>query len=432
MNSGITYDDNRDRHKVRLPLVIFLGFVIFGSICAGLYLISDSDAISSIPSEFAESASVATITESTSSNPFSLLSTLVTKTITNVSHSISPTLNPNLNYNYGVAMGDLLPGLSATDLNTTLNDLASLHVGWIRLDMAWNDIQPVNSTTYNWTNMDRVVAAANAHQIQLLPILDYTPKWARSSACAGTPKCQPADPTAFATFAKVAATRYAPQGIVAWEIWNEPNSNGFWKPSPDPAAYTTLLKYTYTAIKSVEPSSIIISGGLSPAITKGGRISPMDFLKGMYANGAKGYFDAFGFHPYTYPVLPTYYQSWNAWSQMSQTNPSLQSIMVTNGDSDKKIWFTEFGSPTGGPGKVATSATNPESGADHVTESVQAQILQSAIQQHKTYTWAGPFFLYSYKDQGTSSDTVENFFGLLRFDGTPKPSYSLFSQLIAP
>ncbi len=48
------------------------------------------------------------------------------------------------------------------------------------------------------------------------------------------------------------ATRY--QGKVAdYEVWNEPNYNGFWAPTPDAAQYTALLKIAYTAIKGGRP-----------------------------------------------------------------------------------------------------------------------------------------------------------------------------------
>ena len=42
-----------------------------------------------------------------------------------------------------------------------------------------------------------------------------------------------------------------------------------------------------------------------------------------------------------------------------------------------------------------------------------------------------PLFIYSYKDLGTSADTNENFFGIIRNDGTPKPAYAAIKQLLS-
>ena len=132
-----------------------------------------------------------------------------------------------------------------------------------------------------------------------------------------------------------------------FEIWNEPNIALFWQPKPDPSAYTADLVAAYSAIKAVDPSAFVISGGLAPTVTKNHNISAIDFLKAMYADGAKGSFDAFGYHPYSFPELPDSNES--GWSQMARTSPSLRSVMIRNGDGNKPIWVTEFGAPSGGP-----------------------------------------------------------------------------------
>jgi polysaccharide biosynthesis protein PslG len=336
-------------------------------------------------------------------------------------------------YQFGIATGDTLPSMSNENLNKELNDIASLGIGWIRLDMAWNDVQSTNSSTFNWTNLDRIVAAANARRIKILPTLAYTPSWARSSGCSTSPDCIPYDPTLFTPFVRAAVQRYAPKGITAWEIWNEPNITGSWKPTPDAAKYTIILKEAYTAIKSVEPSSTVISGGLSPAATGNNSISPIDFLTQMYADGAGPYFDAVGMHPYSYPAMPSYNASWNAWQQMSMTTPSLRSIMIANGDANKKIWMTEYGAPTGGPGILESSTydTAFTGHPDHVTETLQSQMIAQAMTLDQSYPWAGPLFIYSYKDLGTSTSTIENYFGIIRFNGSVKPAYTTIKELVA-
>ena len=330
---------------------------------------------------------------------------------------------------FGIAVGQTLSGLSKAALEAELDDLVGLGVGWIRFDIDWSEIQPYDSDHYNWRNIDRIVAAAEARDMQLVATLSYTPQWARMEYCTSS-KCAPADPWQFARFAKEAVHRYAPQGVQYWEIWNEPNLVSFWKPEPDVGDYTLLLQVSYNAIKSEDEKAIVISGGLGPIATENGNIAPLTFVRELYDQEGGEYFDALGFHPYTFPVPPSYTKVWSAWSQMSATNPSLRSIMTAHGDAEKKIWLTEFGAPTGGPGTLATLSNYTRvQQPSYVTEELQAHMLTEALILAEEYEWAGPLFWYSYKDLGTSTDTIENFFGLLRFDGSKKPAYIALQEI---
>jgi hypothetical protein len=94
--------------------------------------------------------------------------------------------------------------------------------------------------------------------------------------------------------------------------------------------------------------------------------------------------------------------------------------MVANGDTDKKIWGTEWGVPTNGP-----------SGSGFVSESTQATQVTSAYTLWKSYSWAGPLFTYTFRDAGTSTGTRENFFGLIRYDWSKKPSYAAYQAAAA-
>jgi hypothetical protein len=331
-----------------------------------------------------------------------------------------------------MSLGTTLLSLTPAQLNAELNDLVALHIGWIRIDFDWSVIQPTNSTSYNWTQYDQVIAAANARGIKVLGLIGYTPKWARGLGCTSE-ACPPANDDAFASFASAVVTRYASKGLHDWEIWNEPDHASFWRPAADPVAYVKLLEAVYPAIHEADPTSVVMTGGLAPGYTSNGSVSPTDFLSQIYALGAKNYFDAVAMHPYEYPAVPTYFANWSAWSEMSLTSTSLRSIMIANGDSSKPIWITEFGAPTGGPGSVtdASVADFDNSSADHVSEALQTLILSQAITLKESYSWAGPLFFYSYKDLGTSSDTSENFFGILRYDGSQKPAYSVVQSMLA-
>jgi hypothetical protein len=291
-------------------------------------------------------------------------------------------------------------------------------------------VQPDGASQYNWTDTDRVVKAANARGIKLLAIVLDTPPWARLSSCSGDGQvCSPTDPKQFATFAGAVAGRYSAQGVSNWEIWNEPNLGHEWGSQGNVAGYAQLLSLASAAIRAKESSATIITGGLGPAATDGTDVAPIDFLSGLYKAGVRSSFDAVGMHPYSYPVPPTYAASWNAWQQMAANSSSLRSVMAANGDSAKKIWITEYGAPTGGPQQAASSGNYfIDGGSDHVTEALQATMYSDAIGAERSQSWAGPLFFYTYQDLGTDTSDRENFFGVLRFDGSKKPAYTVLQQ----
>lgn len=332
---------------------------------------------------------------------------------------------------YGLALGDTLFGLSQNQLNAKFLTIADLGVNWIRIDMSWADIQPANSSEYNWSPLDRIMTTAKKYNIKVLGTIAYTPAWASPSSCGGSSKCAPADPYEFANFAAAVASRYASDGATTFEIWNEPNLESFWQPAPDPAAYTKLLAASYYAIKHVEPGDMVLSGGLGDLDNSSKSYNQQAFLQAMYVSGAKPYFDALGFHPYSFPVLPSYVVRWSGWSMMNDIPDSIRDIMAMYGDKNKKIWITEYGAPTNGPGAIATlNNFNLSNSPDHVDSNLQAEMLTEAVEDYNNDTWIGGFFWYSLQDLSNNTSSNENFFGLLQSNGMPKQAYNVYKQLI--
>lgn len=330
---------------------------------------------------------------------------------------------------YGLALGDTLMGLNQAQLDNELAGISQLGVGWIRIDISWADIQPNSPSQYEWSKMDAIVAAAKTYHLKILGTIDYAPVWAMPSGCTLNEKCPPSNLSMFADFAATVASRYQSQGLQYWEIWNEENLGGFWTPTPSAAMYTQLLKLSYEAIKNVQPNATVLSGGLGDLDRSPYSINQQAFLTEMYQAGAAPYFDALGFHAYSFPALPSYVALWSGWSMMADIPDNIRSIMDENGDSKKQIWITEYGAPTDGPGAEATTSNpNYNNSPDYVSETLQTEMLMQAVDQYKTTSYLGGFFWYSYKDLGTSTDTAENFFGLLNYNGTPKPAYYAFQQ----
>lgn len=310
---------------------------------------------------------------------------------------------------FGISDPNLL-GEEVSIQKTQLAAMKAMGIASVRLDANWDWVQPSGPRTFNWAQLDQAVRSIRSAGMSVDLIIDGCPPWAAVTGTSGDPSPQPASTVQYATWAADVAKRYSPLGVSIFEIWNEPNLVGSWQPNPNPSAYTADLVAAYSAIKAVDPPAVVVSGGLGPAATNGSNYSPIDFLKAMYADGAKGSFDALGFHAYSFPALPDTYEPWSGWSEMAQTNPSIRSVMASAGDGGKPIWITEFGAPSGGP--------------DGAGEAAQAVALQQAIDRVKVTKWIGALYVYTWQDSGTDPRNNEDWFGLLTAGGSRKPAYS--------
>ena len=291
-----------------------------------------------------------------------------------------------------------------------MDRMAALGAKWVRLDIPWASIEEVEGRFY-WDSTDRLVHAARQRGMRVVGILHTAPSWARAPGTSFL--SPPRDLQKWTRFVRAAVQRYA-ANVTVWEVWNEPNISLFWDPQPDPATYTALLKETYAAVHGSAAGRTVLFGGLAPAAdrTDGKEISPLTFLRRVYAEGGKGSFDAMAIHPYSYPALPTdpTTSSWNQFQKL----PEIRTVMVENGDGHKKVWLTEYGAPTGtAPGAV--------------TEQTQAASVSEAYKAAAQWTWVGPLLWYSHRDSGTDLVDREQNFGLLHHDFTPKSAVRTFA-----
>lgn len=318
----------------------------------------------------------------------------------------------------GFSPGGGLVWESDADMARDLDNAASTGAKWIRLDVNWTGVESTRGQ-FRWTYVDRAVNAIQVRGMNVLMTLDYTPTWARESSCASSMFCPPADPNTYANFAAAAAARYGPSGVHAYEIWNEANLNQWWVGAPDAPAYVTLLKAAYPAIHGADPSATVVTAGLAPHGDLGQNptdpISPVNFLRAMYAAGAHGSFDAFGLHPY--PPMPHDPLSgkigWNALLQTSLEHD----IMTANGDGNKQIWGTEYGQPTG------TSSMA-------VDEPTQALYIVEGFNYWAGLGYTGPLFVHTIRDGTTSGSDWSNMMGLTHEDFSPKPSLGALRNLV--
>lgn len=291
-----------------------------------------------------------------------------------------------------------------TEIAREFDLMSTMNVKLVRFDFDWSGIEKVQGK-FDWDYTDRMVRAANARGMKILALLTYTPTWARPAGTSShTPPSRAED---FATFAHAAAQRYSVQGVRHWEIWNEPNTSDFWQPMPSVEGYGSLFRATVTAIREVDPKAFVLTGGLTRGATAedGSRIAQTDFVNGLYANGTAQMADAVALHPYSFPSLPSDGVATVVGSLADL--PSVHAVMDHWGDGEKKIWITEFGAATG-------------DGDGAMTEQGQAESILQAEQLVRSWGWGGPLIIYELRDHGTDRDDIEQNFGVVHNDLSPK------------
>jgi hypothetical protein len=321
----------------------------------------------------------------------------------------------------GFSGGGPLLWESDTELIRDFDSIAVTGAKWVRLDVDWKSVEPLPGR-WNWRFTDRVVWVARAHGINVLLVPTYTPPWARRSVCASSMYCPPADPGWYANFVHATVARYSPIGVHHYEIWNEPNWDPWWVSGPNAADYVNLLRPAYLRAKQADPRAVVITGGLAPhgdlGRTPNEPRSPVNFLKAMYAAGAKGFFDAFANHPY--PPLPHDALSGKiGWNALLQTEWE-HDIMAANGDGYKQIWGTEYGAPTG--------SADPKA----VSPGQQAQYVAEGLRWWTSHSYTGPLFIHTVRDRPPDfSGDWHAYMGLVTQNFSAKPSLWVLTNLIA-
>ena len=295
----------------------------------------------------------------------------------------------------------------------TLDLLAHAGVTWVRIDMGWATVEEGGQgtqATWYLTQVEGTIDAAIARGMDVLVV------WKDTAAYAGaTTATPPSDPQDCADALGGVVTAFAGK-VAAWQIWNEPNTAGFWTGTA--ADYVALLEPCYTAVKAADPSALVVLG--APAY------NDTDWLDDVFAAGAVGSFDVLATHPYMSPsdLDPTTADTdgTNIWL-MTHVD-AVRAVQLAAGDSSP-IWFTEFGWSS----HDTASAFNWLQG---VSEAEQATFLTSTISDviaSRDYIEAA--FWYVDRNRGDGTDQ-ENNYGLLTANDGIKPSYLALRDLMAP
>lgn len=286
-----------------------------------------------------------------------------------------------------------------SEWRATLPLMAQHGLRLVRFDVNWDTFQPrPGSQRYDAASLarlDAIMAACEALGLRVILNVDRSPGWANASRGRMSGYLPPAASAvgAYALFCRDLAVRYRNQTLaVALEIWNEPTDvQQFWRGyrptasgqttgSLDPAAYLTLVRAAYAAVKEVVPRTPILAGVL-PQFYE----AQQDYLHALYRGGLKEVCDGLSHHAYTDHLTapPSASGAGNILTQLD----ALAAISAAYGDGEKGLWVTECGWP--GHHWVADGVPDHQRG-QYLAEVVQMVRQRPRVRGLCAYTGAQP------------------------------------------
>lgn len=248
-----------------------------------------------------------------------------------------------LYYNFGVSGWD-----------ATLAQASQMRVDWIKLQAAWDWLQPDAEGQFdqNFRLFQLHVQEADKRGFKVMISIAKAPDWTRNVD--RNEDGPPDDPAKLVGFINFLLQQIGPN-IDAIEVWNEPNLKREWtggRPISG-GAYMEIFRPAYDAIRAYSRDITIITAGLAPTGTSAGvSVSDRLYLQQMYNAGLAQYTDVVvGIHPYSWGNPPDFTccdnipnRGWDDEPEFffKDTIEDYHDIMQRNGHN-VQMWATEFG-----------------------------------------------------------------------------------------
>jgi hypothetical protein len=310
-----------------------------------------------------------------------------------------------------------------------------LGVTIFQTSLRWPNVAPArrpadprdpSDPAYEWpADLDRVIADARAHGIEVLLQLYGSPPWANG----GHPgEYAPKRSTDFADFARAAARRYPT--VKRWMIWGEPSRLQNFRPlvpqplqtritraqARAPRRYARLLDAAYGQLKAERSSNVVIGGNTYTT----GSIRPADWVRNLRLDsGRPARMDLYGHNPFSF-------------REPDLRNPRSESVDLSDLD-----WFSELvqrhlGRPRHKRVRLFLSEFTMPTAPDRefnlfVSPAVQARWITKAFRIVRAVGADGLGWIHLRDDPPAGDRRVVNG-GLLRHDGTPKPGFYAFMR----
>ena len=342
---------------------------------------------------------------------------------------------------------ELLLGVQAAEANTAaeyaakLDRAAALGLAVVRVPVDWAQLEPDAPGAFDAAYLDELktrVADARERGLGVVVLFAQSPGWA-----SGHPEEPGYPPVAghLKDYARVlvrlADALESVGPVLAWEVWNEPNSTEFWPayvgreradtfvlvPLEAAAEYAALLKAAYTAMKQTHPQAVVLGGSLASA--------DVAYLEDLWeAFGDTVPMDALALHPYA-RVDEREGPHYGYAQYPDQCNEDIDDLsppwcfergleivrdFLKAQGFDRPLWLTEFG------------VSSADARGDAGSEAEQAKHLEIALDILDRR--GGPDDLnVAAAIWYRLDDDDEDRFGLYRADGSLKPAGARLAEL---
>lgn len=155
---------------------------------------------------------------------------------------------------------------------------------WIRMDLTWEATEREKGK-YDFTAYEHLLKSLDAQGLKAWFILDYSNKLYEPLRSVTTDEGR----AAYARWAAATVKHFAGRGVI-WEIWNEPNIEGFWKPKPKVEDYVKMARAACQAIREAAPGECVVGPGSSTI--------DLEFLEGCFKGGLLEWWQGVSVHPY--------------------------------------------------------------------------------------------------------------------------------------
>ena len=284
---------------------------------------------------------------------------------------------------------------------------------------------------YRWpAEIDQAFREAAASNMRIALEVRGSPAWANGGK---PPNWVPDRVDDFRDFVEAAARRYRKTRY--WVIWAEPTRRPSYQPlvpqegpavkldarrREAPRYYSRLLDAAYRAVKSVRRKALVVGGNSFV----GGDISPYNWIRSLkLPSGKPPRMDLYGHHPFT------------------ARRPDLRKEPIVKGLADFSDldtvarWVDRYLGRRPGGGRIKLYLGEWSLATDHandtfnvwVTRRVQASWLRSALRIVRRWNRIEALVWIGLYDQPPQPDGRETNFGLLDWQGNPKPAFEVFA-----
>ncbi|HEX8744065.1 MAG TPA: cellulase family glycosylhydrolase [Thermoleophilaceae bacterium] len=301
--------------------------------------------------------------------------------------------------------------------------------------------EPPAEPTYYWGIYEELIDAAARAGIRVqLNLTGPAPRYATGDKNLGSTR---PDPARYAEFARAAATRFKGR-VDRYTLWNEPNHDGWLRPSAEaPKLYRALYAAGYGAIKGADPGAAVFFGETAPYHGKRA-MAPLTFLRrtlcltnryridkkclaGMPAE-TRGMLrtDGYAHHPYDFRNAPSYKFKGNdnvTIGTLSRLTSALDKAarakaLATPRGRAPFVYLTEFGYFA--TGERAQIPENKR--VKYLPKAYAIAQRNPRVKQMLHYGLAAPPPSYP----GAAFD-----FGLVNTDGSARPTYAPLARWVA-